>query len=142
MTPLEARNRKFHPLLIWLGLGAMGSGALAILYFFPPTHSVLYPRCLFHQLTGLSCPGCGALRATHQLLHGHLADAFRLNPLLLILWPVLAANGLAQVVRQVTGREGARFWRHPIWIWLLLAVILAFGIGRNLPFGPLAQFRA
>ncbi|MDE7397749.1 MAG: DUF2752 domain-containing protein, partial [Muribaculum sp.] len=27
-----------------------------------------FPKCLFRQLTGLECPGCGSQRAIHALL--------------------------------------------------------------------------
>jgi hypothetical protein len=65
-----------------------GSG---VLYAFPPAEHTFYPRCLFHSLTGLQCPGCGGTRALHQLLHLHLAEAMRLNALVTVLIPVALA---------------------------------------------------
>ncbi len=41
-------------------------------------------RCPFQAVTGLNCPGCGSSRALFALQHGHLWEAFTLNPLLLI----------------------------------------------------------
>ena len=35
--------------------------------------------CLFRSATGYSCPGCGAQRAVHALLHGHFVEAIRYN---------------------------------------------------------------
>src|SRR5262245_53996639 len=64
--------------------------AFTVLFFFEPGRYSFYPRCLFPQATGLLCPGCGSLRATHQLLHGHVAEAFRLNALLVLAVPVTA----------------------------------------------------
>ena len=61
----------------------------AILFCFDPSAG-FYPVCLFHQATGLLCPGCGSLRAMHQLLHGHLLAAFEFNPLLLLCLPAAA----------------------------------------------------
>lgn len=34
-----------------------------LLWKFPPTESSWWPKCIFHQLTGLLCPGCGATRS-------------------------------------------------------------------------------
>jgi O-antigen ligase len=68
--------------------------AVFVLYFFPPAETRFYPRCIFHAVTGLECPGCGSLRAAHSVLHGDFAMAFRLNPLLFILLPLA---GLAWV---------------------------------------------
>jgi len=47
--------------------------------------------CPLHFLTGLDCPLCGAQRMLVELAHGHLADAFWLNPGLAIGLPALVA---------------------------------------------------
>src|SRR6266446_10007644 len=62
-------------------------GSAVILFLFNPAQSGFYPVCLFHQSTGLLCPGCGSLRALHQLLHGHLVAAVHLNALLVLSLP-------------------------------------------------------
>ena len=38
-----------------------------------PYESGAFPSCIFYQATGWYCPGCGGLRATHELLHGDVA---------------------------------------------------------------------
>lgn len=40
---------------------------------------LLYP-CLFHQITGLFCPGCGGTRAFTSLLQGHFISCFIYHP--------------------------------------------------------------
>lgn len=49
--------------------------------------------CLYHNLTGHSCPGCGMTRSLVALCHGALGASFAYNkgiiivaPLLLLLW--------------------------------------------------------
>ena len=39
----------------------------------------------FHAMTGLWCPGCGGLRAVHDLTHGHLVTALHENALVVLL---------------------------------------------------------
>jgi hypothetical protein len=51
------------------------------------------PECFIRSITGLECPGCGMTRATYAILHGRFAEAFRLNPVGIILFP-LALIGL------------------------------------------------
>src|SRR5690348_5182324 len=70
--------------------------ALAALYRFDPSRYPIYPRCLFHELTGLHCPGCGATRALHRLLHGRLIEALRLNPLLILALPYMGYAALSE----------------------------------------------
>ena len=41
-----------------------------------------FPKCLFHQATGLNCPGCGTGRAIYAFAHGAWREGFRLNALL------------------------------------------------------------
>lgn len=39
------------------------------------------PFCPFRKISGIPCPGCGGTRSTVELLHGHLIDALKINPL-------------------------------------------------------------
>ena len=106
--------------------------AVFLLYSFPP-EAGFYPRCIFHVVTELECPGCGSLRAAHSFLHGDFRMAFRLNPLLFVLLPLA---GLTWVVYRPTGLSAI----PAKWIWSLLGVIIAFGVLRNLPFPPFDYF--
>lgn len=57
---------------------------LFILYhinLFIPTR--ILPPCMFHLLTGYSCPGCGCTRAVQSLLAGDLFSSLCYHPLIL-----------------------------------------------------------
>lgn len=60
--------------------------------------SVVYdfPFCPFAALTGVPCPGCGLGRATLALLHGHVHEALRFHPLVLVVLPALALVAASQ----------------------------------------------
>ena len=113
-----------------LGLAFAGGG---LLFVVDPAQHALYPACWFYATTGLRCPGCGGLRATHQLLHGHLAAAWALNPLAVLLTPLFAWFGVDAVLTLVRGRGLPKSTPQPAVIWLGAAGLLAFGILRNLP---------
>ncbi|HQQ77691.1 MAG TPA: DUF2752 domain-containing protein [Thermoanaerobaculia bacterium] len=82
--------------LLILGTAAI---AAAVLFFFDPATTRFYPPCLFKTVLGTQCPGCGSLRAAHQLLHGNLEEAWRLNKPLLIALPLAAAISLFTFLR-------------------------------------------
>ncbi len=105
--------------------------ALALLWRFQPQGQIFFPRCTFHQVTGLLCPGCGGLRATHALLHGDLRSAWRLNALFVALLPVGAYVVSAWAIQRMTGRRLPQplEFRH-LWV-VVLVLILGFGIVRN-----------
>jgi hypothetical protein len=128
VPPRLAERRR--PARVWLGAGALAlliGGA--ILFRFDPAHHGFYPFCLFHKLTGLHCPGCGGVRALHQILHGNLVEALRLNALL---FAGLAA-GAWLVGRRVFGRTPARSVNGARWLWGFLAAAGVFFVVRNLP---------
>lgn len=83
--------------------------------------------------TGLNCAGCGATRALHQLLHGHVAVAAQYNVLLVLSLPALCAIFFWQAVRRLRG--GAFCLPLPLLI-VGLTVALTFGVLRNLPVYP------
>ena len=73
----------------WLALGLIPLVVAAFqLYQRGPFGQSWLPGCLFHKLTGLNCPGCGMTRAAHATLHGQLGEAFRFNPLGMVLLPL------------------------------------------------------
>ena len=118
---------------IWLGLGLCGLVAVLVLFRFDPARHGGYPQCVFHYISGLECPGCGSLRASHNLLHGRILAAFRLNPLFCLLLPVSAWFGVRSLVGRLAGRWLPNPFRHPGWTWLLLWMIVGFWIVRNIP---------
>ncbi|WCJ58385.1 DUF2752 domain-containing protein [Fontisphaera persica] len=108
-------------------------GGLAVLYWVDPAQGRFYPKCFLYQTTGLQCPGCGGLRAAHALLHGEVGAAFRLNPMLVLLSPLLGYVVLREIMRTVFGREWPTPFRRPWTLWVLLGVLLAYMLWRNLP---------
>ena len=88
--------------------------------------------CIIYALTGYYCPGCGAGRACYCILHGQIYQAFRYNPLLVLLLPWIGAYlALCACQWLFTGRESISR-RIPMWIlWIILAVILIYGVLRN-----------
>lgn len=110
-------------------------GLIALLVV-DPADSSLFPPCPFHALTRLHCPGCGTLRALHQLLDGNLRTAFGLNPLMVSFLPLIAYGFLSGLVRVVSGRNVPGVFLPALWIRIILGVIILFWIARNIPVYP------
>jgi hypothetical protein len=109
----------------------------AVLYRYPPGEGTFYPTCVFHSVTGLHCPGCGATRCLHALVHGDLPQALAYNPLLVVALPLLAVGFVQTGYRQWTGRR-LPLPRMPAWsIRVIFWVTLAFWILRNIPISPM-----
>jgi hypothetical protein len=106
----------------------------AVLFFFNPVEHRFFPPCLFQKLTGWYCPGCGATRALHQLLHGNVGAALRCNALLVLSLPIPAWVTARFFWRQRRGETG-RQRRSGGWMWWLIAPMLIFAVWRNLPSG-------
>jgi len=91
------------------------------------------PGCFFRKVTSLECPGCGMTRATHALLNGRFMEAFRLNPVGIILFP-LAMLGIAiEVLAWVRGKTV--FTRLSFGRWgatIFAGVMIVWWVVRNL----------
>jgi Protein of unknown function (DUF2752) len=114
----------------------LGAAGVVLLRFFDPATSGIFPPCPLHYLTGLYCPGCGSLRAIHQLLHGNLAEAWALNPLTMILLPFVVYGLASEALLQLRGCGLPRIFLPATAIRVLCVVIVLFGIARNLPLHP------
>src|SRR5579864_5631489 len=85
------------------GVGTCLAGVI-VLRIFDPATSGAFPPCPVHYLTGWYCPGCGSLRALHQLLHGNLRAAWAMNPLTVILLPFLTYGLASRLVAETYGK--------------------------------------
>ena len=88
MTPGQRLRRLLTGLLL---VAAVGTGYALWVNL---TH--LSIPCPFHAITGLQCPGCGVTRMCLALLRLDVSGAWKANPVLLLLLPLLGgAAGLS-----------------------------------------------
>nr|WP_281067104.1 DUF2752 domain-containing protein [Brachybacterium fresconis] len=88
--------------------------------------------CAVHHLTGLYCPGCGAIRGVHALLAGDLLLALRSNALIMVAMPVTALLIGIWTRHRIQGRSTTVPLPRPLAIALLAAIAL-FTVLRNVP---------
>jgi hypothetical protein len=75
-----------------LGIAATAF-VLTLLYQFNPVETAYSPKCIFHVMTGLNCPGCGMQRFLHAFMHGNFLEAIQYNYILIFLIPYLLFFG-------------------------------------------------
>jgi hypothetical protein len=108
---------------------------VSLLYFsFDPASSNFFPKCIFHSLTQLECPGCGSQRAIYALLHGNILQAADLNLLVVIFLPLLCYSGIITMGNTLFDRK----WKQPIFysnhfVKIVLTLVLLFWLLRNIP---------
>ena len=87
-----------------------------------------YPKCIFHQATGLHCPGCGGTRAVRALLKGDLSLAIRSNPMLIVGVPImLTLIGIQRRRENTTGIVSPRL------TLALFTILVVYFLARNIP---------
>ena len=114
-----------------LRAAAVTVAATAVVAVHSPYAPGSYGYCPFHALTGLWCPMCGSLRATHDLARLDLAGAWGMNPLWVVLVPFVVGGWALWVLRSSQGRPMPSLPRAA-W-WLVAGLVLVFGVLRNIP---------
>lgn len=110
---------------------------IASLYFlFDPMESHFFPKCPFHEVTGLYCPGCGSQRALHQLLHFDFVGVLKYNILFLVGLLVVSYNIVITIVNKYTQKEYYNYLYHPYTPIVTLIFIVIFWILRNIEMYP------
>ena len=114
----------------------LAAGAISLLYFFIEPKNGNLPKCFFHELTGLHCPGCGVQRSFHALLNGHPLIAIDYNLLFILLLPLLIYFILAFTLGKK--HPASSFIYKPVFSFTIVVVVVSFWIFRNIPFIPFA----
>jgi hypothetical protein len=109
----------------YIFLGGLLIVALGLLYFFNPVKTAIFLPCPFYYVTGHHCPGCGSLRAIHNLLHGNIMAAVSLNPLMVFSTPIIVVMFFNPA------------WIYKRWVpWVAFGILVCYGIIRNIPAWP------
>lgn len=110
----------------------------------PSDQKARFIPCVFNKLTGLHCPGCGSTRASHALLNFDIKGAWQKNRAFVVAVPFIIFGFSYSYLR----------WMNPRWVakltpiiasipkpipYLVFAILLLFGILRNLPIEPFSQ---
>lgn len=100
----------------------------------PNTPDNLFPPCIFKAITGYHCIGCGLTRALHALAHGDIAGAFAMNPLAMLLLPLIPLMLLDG--RGATPAPLKPFMSVVMTPKLWLVLLPVYWVARNLPWVP------
>lgn len=113
---------------------SIAAGAILLLYFFVEPKDGNLPKCFFHEVTGLYCPGCGGQRSLHALLHGHFLTSISYNLLFVLLLPLLVYF----MFIFISGKKykASSFIYKPGFSIAIAITVVSFWILRNIPVAP------
>lgn len=102
-------------------------------YFLNSQYNIGIP-CIFHELTGYQCPGCGITRALFSLLQGDIKKAFSYNQLIFFLAPFIIAYFIYTNYIYILGKKQSKKAQTIITIisTILIIITIAYGIIRNI----------
>ena len=105
-------------------------------WLFDPARAGFFPVCPLYSTTGYACPGCGLTRGFHALFHGDILTALDFNaliPLVVVLLGYIFASLVSVAAR---GRGILLGNWNLVLLWVMLGILIVFGVLRNLPFYP------
>ncbi len=131
---------KFFPSNIERPLAATGVAVMllgaGVVWYLDPTKASIFPACPLYSTTGFACPGCGLTRGFHALFHGEVVTALDFNALIPVVIVFLGYIFFSMASVAIRGRGFTTSKWNLGFLWGLLALLIVFGVVRNLPFYP------
>lgn len=106
----------------------LGAG---VLYAFLILHTPFRIPCLFREVTGLQCPGCGTSRMALALMRFDIPAAFAYNPVAFFSLPAWFLISICAFVGRPKALRSSKNLLRILYINIVIYMI--FAIFRNLP---------
>ena len=111
-------------------------GVAVVFFVLDPNKHEIFPKCMFHSLTGAYCPGCGSQRALHSLLHFDIAGVISYNFLFLPATLLIVYHYAHSILNKVFNWKLPNLFYMKYTPWVIFTVVIVFWIFRNLPWYP------
>lgn len=109
--------------LIWVPV-------LGLAYFIWLRITGLAVPCVFYEITGWKCPGCGITTLFYRLGRFDVPGAFYANPFLFVTGPLLLAEMAYDLVLRSKGKV-LPGWNQTL-VWCYCGALIVFGVLRNI----------
>lgn len=88
--------------------------------------------CMFHEVTGYYCPGCGITRAVYAFFEGNFLQCFCYHPFVLYAAVVGGWFLISQTIERLSGGKLAIGMRYRDgYLWIALAVLILNFLVKN-----------
>lgn len=105
---------------------------LLILFLLSKVFGISLLKCVFHEVTGLHCPGCGITRMINSMLKLDFYQAFRYNPFMFVLFPFIIIYGIIKLCELMFDKNILNKKIESIILIIVLILLIIFGILRNI----------
>ena len=102
-----------------------------VLYAFLILHTPFRIPCLFREVTGLQCPGCGTSRMALALMRFDIPAAFAYNPVAFFSFPAWFLISICAFIGRPKALRSSKNLLQILYINIVVYMI--FAIFRNLP---------
>lgn len=129
---MSKKEEKSLYILGWMLLGAAAVLA-GVTRGFPMQMKIFSLPCIFWELTGYYCPGCGGTRACAALFRGEIVRSFLCHPVVVYTAVVFAWYMISHTIEYLTrGRLAVGMRYRDLYLYLAAAIILIQWVVRNL----------
>lgn len=129
---MSKKEEKSLYILGWMLLGAAAVLA-GVTKGFSMQMKIFSLPCIFWELTGYYCPGCGGTRACAALFRGEIVRSFLCHPVVVYTAVVFAWYMISHTIEYLTrGRLAVGMRYRDLYLYLAAAIILIQWVVRNL----------
>ena len=102
-------------------------------YYFINKYTGFFIPCIFREVTGYKCPGCGVTHLVFDLIQFKFVEAFYENPLIFILLPFIVIYYVYMTYLYIYNKKEKVISKVPNYVWgIMIVITILYGIIRNI----------